>query len=104
MVGPEVAGTYGLLIVGEFDRAAVAGALADLAGVPAAAVDIAGRDAEDRAWNSPVLCTYEPAGGDASWLLDIYVAAGAAREPEVSVAAALIAARLGTRGSSRCPR
>ncbi|WP_051809212.1 hypothetical protein [Actinoplanes subtropicus] len=88
--------TYDLLLAGDFDRATLAGALADLAGVPAAAVDIADRDAEDRAWDSPVLCTYEPAGGDVSWLLDIYVVPGAAREPDVSVAAGLIATQLGT--------
>src|SRR4051812_38919557 len=88
--------TYDLLLAGGFGRAALAGALADLAGVPADAVDIAGRDADDRAWDSPVLCTYEPVGGDVSWLLAIYVAAGAARKPDLPVAAGLIAARLAT--------
>jgi hypothetical protein len=86
--------TYDLLLAGDFDRVALTGALADLTGVPAGAVDIADRAVEDRAWGSPVLCTYEPVGGDVSWLLDIYVVAGAAREPDVSVAAGLIAARL----------
>ena len=88
--------TYDLLLAGDFDRAALAGALADLAGVKTGAVDIADRDTEDRAWDSSILCTYEPVGGDVSWLLDVYVVAGAAREPDVSVAAALIASRLGT--------
>lgn len=88
--------TYDLLLAGDFDRAALTNALAELTGVPANAVDIADRAVEDRAWGSPVLCTYEPVGGDASWLLDIYVVAGAAREPDVSVAAGLIAARLDT--------
>lgn len=88
--------TYDLLLAGDFDQATLAAALADLAGVPADAVDIAERDAEDRAWDSPVLCTYEPVGGDLSWLLDIYLGAGAARQPDVSVAAQLIAARLDT--------
>src|SRR4051794_5219961 len=87
--------TYDLLLAGDFDRATLAGALADLTGVTADAVDIADRDAEDRAWESPVLCTYEPVGGDVSWLLDVYVAPGVTHEPEVSVAAALIATRLG---------
>lgn len=85
--------TYDLLLAGDFDRASLAGALAELAGVAADAVDIADRDAEDRAWDSPVLCTYEAAGGDVSWLLDVYLGAGG--EPEVSVAAGLIAERLG---------
>jgi hypothetical protein len=88
--------TYDLLLTGDFDRAALAAALGDLAGVPADAVDIGEGDAEDRAWDSPVLCTYEPVGGDLSWLLDIYLGAGAAHEPDVAVAAQLIAARLGT--------
>jgi hypothetical protein len=88
--------TYDLLLAGDFDRATLAGALADLTGVPADAVDIADRDAEDRAWDSPVLCTYEPVGGDLAWLLDIYLGAGTAHEPDVSVAAQLIATRLGT--------
>jgi hypothetical protein len=88
--------TYDLLLAGDFDRTALAGALAELAGVMAGAVDIADRDAEDRAWDSPVLCTYERVGGDVSWLLDVYVVAGAGREPDVSVAAGLIAARLKT--------
>src|SRR3954451_18037410 len=87
--------TYDLLLGGDFDRAALAGALAELSGVPADAVDIADRDAEDRAWDTPVLCTYEPVVGDVCWLLDVYVPAGAAREPDVAVAASLIAARLG---------
>jgi hypothetical protein len=88
--------TYDLLLAGDFDRATLADALADLTGVTSDAVDIADRDAEDRAWNSPVLCTYEPAGGDLAWLLDIYLGAGAAHEPDVSVAAQLVATRLGT--------
>ncbi|MEV6846532.1 hypothetical protein [Actinoplanes sp. NPDC051411] len=88
--------TYDLLLAGGFDRAALAAALADLAGVTVDAVDVADRDAEDRAWDSPVLCTYEPVAGDLSWLLDIYLGAGAAQQPEISVAAQLIAARLGT--------
>jgi hypothetical protein len=88
--------TYDLLLAGDFDRVTLAGALADLTGVTADAVDIADRDAEDRIWDSPVLCTYEPVGGDLSWLLDIYIGAGAAPEPDVSVAAQLIATRLGT--------
>jgi hypothetical protein len=88
--------TYDLLLAGDFDRTTLVAALADLAGVTADAVDIAERDAAERAWNSPVLCTYEPVGGDLSWLLDIYFGAGAAHEPGVPVAAQLIAARLGT--------
>jgi hypothetical protein len=88
--------TYDLLLAGDFDRAILADAIADLAGVTTDAVDIASRDAQDRAWNSPVLCTYEPVGGDLAWLLDIYLGAGAIREPDVSVAAQLIASRLGT--------
>ena len=87
--------TYDLLLAGDFDRSALVGALAELAGVTAGAVDIADRDAGYRAWDSPVLCTYEPVGGDVSWLLDVYIVAGAAREPDVSVAAGLIAAQLG---------
>jgi hypothetical protein len=88
--------TYDLLLAGGFDRATLAAALADLAGVTDDAVDIAERDAEDRAWDSPVLCAYEPVGGDLSWLLDIYLGAGAAHPPDLPVAAQLIAARLGT--------
>jgi hypothetical protein len=88
--------TYDLLLAGGFDRATLAVALADLAGVTADAVDIAERAAVDRAWDSPVLCTYEPVGGDLSWLLDIYFGPGAAQEPGVPVTAQLIAARLGT--------
>jgi hypothetical protein len=87
--------TYDLLLAGDFDRATLAGALADLAGVAAGLVDIADRDAEERAWDSAVLCTYEPVGGDVSWLLDVYSVAGEAREPDVSVAAGSLAARLG---------
>lgn len=87
--------TYDLLLAGDFDRVALAGALADLAGVTAAAVDVASRDAEERSWDSPVLCTYEPVGGDVSWLLDVYVVAGAARDPDASVAAGRIAGQLG---------
>jgi hypothetical protein len=87
--------TYDLLIAGDLDRAVLAGVLAELAGVSAGAVDIAGRDVDDRGWDSPVLCTFEPVGGDVSWLLDIYLVPGAAREPDVAVAAGLIAARLG---------
>jgi hypothetical protein len=79
--------TYDLLLAGDFDRATLAAALADLAGVTTDAIDIADRDAEDRAWDSPVLCTYEPVGGDLSWLLDIYLGAGAAHQPDVAVAA-----------------
>ena len=88
--------TYDLLLAGSFDRTALAAALAELAGVADDAVDIAERDASDRAWGSPVLCTYEPVGGDLSWLLDIYLGAGAAHEPGVPVVAQLLAARLGT--------
>ena len=88
--------TCDLLLAGDFDRAALAAALADLAGVTTDEVDIADRDAEDRAWDSPVLCTYEPLGGDLSWLLDIYLGTGAAHQPDVTVAAQLIATRLDT--------
>jgi hypothetical protein len=88
--------TYDLLLAGDFDRATLAAALADLAGVPVDAVDIAGRDAENRTWDSPVLCTYEPVGGDLSWLLDIYLGMGVAHEPDVPTIAQPIAARLGT--------
>jgi hypothetical protein len=88
--------TYDLLLAGGFDRAVLAAALADLAGVPVDAVDIAERDTEDRAWDSPVLCTYEPVGGDLSWLLDTYLGEDVGHQPDISQVAELIAARLGT--------
>jgi hypothetical protein len=88
--------TYDLILGGDFRQSALAAALADLAGVSVDAVDIAERDTEDRAWDSPVLCTYEPVGGDLSWLLDIYFGSGTTHVPGIVDAAQLIAARLDT--------
>lgn len=65
--------TYDLFIIGDLDRARLAAALASLAGVPVTSVDVAAEDAEERAWEAPVSCTYTEVDGDVDWQLDIYL-------------------------------
>lgn len=86
--------SYDLLLIGEVDRARLAGALAELASVPADLVDIADADdPADRNWDAAVLCTCERAGGDISWSLDIYLSDIVTPQPTVSRAAAVLARR-----------
>ncbi|MDR7277961.1 hypothetical protein [Catenuloplanes atrovinosus] len=79
--------TYNVLIVGEPDHAGLAAALADLTGLPPAAVDIADEDAEERDWAAPVLVTTAARTGDVREALDIYLAESVTAPSEREAAA-----------------
>ena len=85
--------TYDLLLVGDLDTARLRAALAELAAVPAAAVDVAAAEAEERDWDAAVLCTYRAVRGDVSWSLDVYLTVP--EPPGVAEAAASLAGSLG---------
>jgi len=72
----------------------LAAALARLAGVPVESVDVAGRGVVDRDWDAAVLCTYEKASGDISWILDIYVSDKVPTPPSEADAAVFLAQAL----------
>lgn len=83
--------TYDLFIIGDLDRARLTAALASLTGVPAASVDVAEEDAEDRNWEARVSCTYTQVDGDVNWQLDIYLDDLPTPAPDEPVAAARLA-------------
>jgi hypothetical protein len=86
--------TYNLLLAGDLDRARLAAALAALASVPLDAVDVADVDAPERNWDVAVSCTCEPARGDVSWVLDLYLTVGVQARPTEEQAAAYLAEHL----------
>ncbi len=83
--------TYDLFIIGDLDRARLTAALASLAGVPAASVDVAEEDAEDRNWDAQVSCSYTQVDGDVDWQLDIYLDDAITGAPSEENAAARLA-------------
>jgi hypothetical protein len=86
--------SYDFLIVGRLDTSRLAAALAELASVHVDAVNVAHRDAPNRAWDAAVICAYEARIGDVSWSLDIYLTQAAARHPSTEYVAAYLADRL----------
>jgi hypothetical protein len=82
---------YDLLIAGPLDFGRLRTALAALADVPVDAVDVADQDVMDRNWEAAVLCTYRPAGGDISWVLDLYLSDAVGKQPTAGAAAASLA-------------
>jgi len=88
--------TYDFLLVDDLDLQRLATALAGLASVPLDQVDLAPYGVEERNWKAPVLCTYEPAAGDVSWSLDIYLSEAIEPQPAQKQAAMFLADRLGT--------
>jgi hypothetical protein len=87
--------TYYLLLVGDLVVARLAAALAALASVAVEAVDVALVDTAERAWDAPVLCTYEAVHGDVSWSLDVYLSDAVSSAPDEAAAAAFLAVTLG---------
>jgi hypothetical protein len=88
--------TYDFLLIDDLDPGRLAAALAELASVPVGQVDVAAHGVEERNWKAPVLCTYEPAAGDVSWSLDIYLGEAVRPKPTERQAAMLLADRIGT--------
>ncbi|MEU8243569.1 hypothetical protein AB0C07_35400 [Actinoplanes missouriensis] len=84
--------TYDLLLVGNLDPSRLRAVLATVASVPGEDVDVAGPDTENRNWDAPVLCTYEPVVGDVNWSLDLYLTRS---EPSMHDVANHIAGGLG---------
>ncbi|MGW1889688.1 hypothetical protein ACWCP6_05405 [Streptomyces sp. NPDC002004] len=88
-----------LFTVARLDPSGLQHALADLLGLPGAAVDFvdADGDQEGRNWDSPVLCTYRLLpSGDLSLELDIYIDDEAAGSLTESGLALGVAARTGS--------
>jgi hypothetical protein len=84
-----------LLLIGEMDPSHLAVALASLVSLPADAVDVSSADSDDRNWNAAVICTYERASGDVTWLLELYLTEAVTPQPTASEAAAQLAEQLG---------
>ncbi|WP_052720708.1 hypothetical protein [Actinoplanes rectilineatus] len=81
--------TYDLLIAGEFDVARLRAALAVIAAVAEADVDVQPDGVVDRRWEAPVLCTYHLVPGNVTATLDIYLRDQ--EPPELEVATRLAA-------------
>ncbi|GLY06935.1 hypothetical protein [Actinoplanes sp. NBRC 101535] len=80
-----------LYVIGAINFAQLRTALAAVAGVPVAEVDVRAGDVVDRYWEAAVLCTYEPVLGDVTWCLDLYFSRS---EPDEAQVAAKVAATL----------
>ncbi|MBB2941062.1 hypothetical protein FB565_000766 [Actinoplanes lutulentus] len=65
--------TYYMFLLGGLHLVRLKAALARYAGVTEDEVDISVPDDMERNWQAAVLCTYEPADGDITWSLDIYL-------------------------------
>jgi hypothetical protein len=86
--------SYGVLIAGGLDRQRLRAALADLVSVPVDAVDVADDGVTERSWDAPVLCTCEPASGDITWILDLYLSEAVGSPPTEEQLAVPLAAAL----------
>jgi hypothetical protein len=87
--------SYNLLLVGELHPSHLAVALASLSSLATTAVDVSSADSDDRNWQAAISCTYERAGEDITWLLDIYFSEAVTAPPGESKLAAHLAEHLG---------
>ncbi|HEX6497767.1 MAG TPA: hypothetical protein VF054_01895 [Micromonosporaceae bacterium] len=83
-----------MLLAGDFDRAVLAVALAEIAAVPVDMVDVADVGSTGRNWDAAVSCVYEPTTGHVSWMLDIHLTDAVQSPPTEAATAAHLAERL----------
>jgi hypothetical protein len=86
---------FGLILPLDFVPGRLIAALAEAYAVPASEVDVADGNQMERNWTAAVRCTFEPAAGDVTWFLDLYISDAVPIAPTVAQAAAILAQRLG---------